>query len=205
MKILRVTCCLFVLILSIVAFAFASTASPARAASPAAVHFSFHGLAAFADFDSVSGCVDTFVSVDGTSTRNQNFADVFIGQFDFCTDTDLLIAFGSTSAATFQVGSQFSSATLSATIPVTDELTGNTFNVSVSVNWTATGPIQSEVSTFHFHTKGFTENDQFNAKFRDAQASGTISDGTTNFSPSPSDFAQIGRFNQGDVLIIPHQ
>ncbi len=205
MKIIRVTCCLFILLLSLVAFTFASTAPSARAASPSAVHFSFHGLSASASFDSVSGSVDTFAFVDGNSTRNQVFADVFVGQFDFSTDTYLEFAFGSTSTATFQVGSQLSSATLSATIPVTDEVTGHTFNVSVSVNWTATGPIQSEQSTLHFHTKGFTENDQFNAKLRDAQASGTISDGTTNFSPSPSDFAQIGRFNQGDVFISPHQ
>ena len=202
MKMTRATCCLLVLLLSLVAFAFPTSAHAAGSGS--ATVFRFHGLSAFADFDSFSpdGCIETFVFVDGTQSGNSSEADVFIGQFDNCTGTLLLAAFGSTFNPTFQVGQKLGSASLSATIPVFDEVSGNTFNVSVSQTWTATGPLSREIESVHFQTKNFIENFHFNDAFRDASASGTVSDGTTNFTPSPSVFAQIASFKSGDVTII---
>jgi hypothetical protein len=38
--------------------------------------------------------------------------------------------------------------------------------------------------------------------FRDATASGTVSDGTTNFTPEPAVFADMGSVKQGEVDII---
>src|SRR6266700_3725421 len=93
------------------------------------------------------------------------------------------------------------SASLSATIPVCCDVFGNTFNLSVNLTWTSTSAIAHENSTFHFHSKGFTENAHFNADFRDANASGTVSDGTTNFTPSPSVFAQTMSAKEVDVFI----
>src|SRR5258708_761863 len=133
MKIARVTCCLFVLLLSLVAFAFITSAPRAHAASGTTFVFRFHGSSAFAFFDNLSGCIDTSVSVDLT--------------------------------------------------------------------WTSTSAIAHEISSFHFHTKGFTENAHFNADFRDANASGTVSAGTTNFTPSQSVFAQIFSAKEVDVMI----
>src|SRR5258708_5674152 len=46
-----------------------------------------------------------------------------------------------------------------------------------------------------------SENGHFNADFRDANASGTVSDGTTNFTPSPSVFAQTMSAKEVDVTI----
>ena len=207
MKIARVTCCLLVLLLSLVAFAFTTSAPRAHAASGTTFVFRFHGMAAQADFDSLSpdGCIDTFVFVDGSqnTVNEQTFsrADVFIGRFDLCTNTQLLAAFGSTGSPTFQIDKKLLSASLSATISVFDSVSGNTFNVSVSVAWTSTSAIAHEIQTFHFHTKAFTENAHFNADFRDANASGTISDGTTNFTPSPSVFAQTMSAKEVDVTI----
>ena len=196
MKVTRVTCCLLVLLLSLVAFAFTTSAPKAHAASGNTFVFKFHGLSAQANFDNVSpdGCIDTFVFVDGfqNTVNKQTFsgADVFIGKFDLCTNTQLLAASGSTGSPTFQIDKKLLSASLSATISVFDFVSGNTFNVSVSVAWTSTSAITHENQTFHLHTKGFTENAHLNADFRDAVASGTVSDGTTNFTPSPSVFAQ---------------
>src|SRR5437016_3209472 len=106
MKLLRVTCCLLVLLLSLVAFAFSTSAH--AAASGSTTVFRFHGQSAFADFDSFSpdGCIETFVEVDGTQSDRSPEADVFIGQFDNCTNTLLLLAFGSTSNPTFQVSNK---------------------------------------------------------------------------------------------------
>src|SRR5437879_2229174 len=102
MKILRVTCCLLVLLLSLVAFAFTTSAPRAHAASGTTFVFRFHGLSAQADFDNLSpdGCIDTFVFVDGfqntVNKQTSSEADVFIGKFDKCAGVALLEAFGST-------------------------------------------------------------------------------------------------------------
>ena len=207
MKIARVTCCLFVLLLSLVAFAFTTSAPRAHAASGTTFVSKFHGLSAQADFDNLSpdGCIDTFVFVDGfQNTFNKQTisgADVFIGKFDFCTNTMLLEASGSTLNPDFQIDKKLLSASLNTTISVTDFVSGSTFNVSVSVAWTSTSAIGHENSTFHFHTKAFTENGHMNAAFRDADASGTVSDGTTNYTPSPAVFAQTMSAKAVDVFI----
>lgn len=202
MKILRVTCYLFVLLLFLVALAFSTSASTARAAPATVAKFKFSGPSAVAFFDNVVGCVETTVDLDGFTVNNSSGADIFIGQFDNCTQTVLLQAVGSTFSSTFQVSKNLSSASLSATIPVFDAVSGNPlFNVSVSQTWTATGPLSIESSTSHFHTKGFTINSHFTGRFRNATASGTVSDGTTNFTPSPSGFAQIGTFTSAEVDI----
>ena len=207
MKILRITCCLFILLLSLVAFTFASTAPRAHAASGTTFVSRFHGLSAQADFDNLSpdGCIDTFVFVDGSQNPvgKQTFssADVFIGKFNLCTNTPLLEASGFTLNPDFQIDKKLLSASLNTTISVTDFVSGNTFNVSVSMAWTSTSAIGHQDQTFHFHTKGFTENGHFNADFRDANASGTVSDETTNFTPSPSVFAQTMSAKEVDVFI----
>ncbi len=205
MKITRVTCCLFVLLLSLVAFAFTTSAPRAHAASGTTTVFRFHGLSTFASFDSSDGCIDTSVSVDGfqntVNKQTTSGADIVIVQFNPCTSTLLLGAFGFTSNPNFQVGKKLVSASLNTTISVTDIVSGNTFPVSVNLTWTSTSAIAHEDQTFHFHTKGFTENGHFNADFRDANASGTVSDGTTNFTPSPSVFAQIMSAKQVVITI----
>lgn len=204
MKIIRYTACLFVLLLSLVAFTFSTNAPRAHAAaSGSTTVFRFHGMTAFAVFDSLSsdGCVDTTVFVDANQSGSNLEADVFIGQFNICTQTDLMEASGSTLSPTIQISKKLDSASLSATISVTDFLSGNTFNVSVNTTWTATGPLSHEIQSMHFHTKGFIDNFHLNAAFRDAGASGTVSDGTTNFTPSPSVFAQVASVKVGDVTI----
>ena len=196
MKLLRVT----VLLLALIAIA-CSTPAHAAAAGKATV-VKFHGLTAIADFDSFSpdGCIETFVFLSGTQSKTGPEADVSIGQVNSCTG-DELFAFGSTLNPTFQVNNQLTSASLSATISVFDEVSGNTFTVSVSATWTGTGPLSHQSGTSHFHTKNFSENFHFNDTFRDASASGTVSDGTTNFTPSPAVFAEIASFKSGDVII----
>jgi len=218
MKVTRVTCCLCLLVLSLVAFTFFTAAPKAQAGASGSTFVSrFHGLSAFADFDSFSpgGCIETFVFVNGTQNGSSQEADVFIGQVNNCAPTPLsgggggggcgpgaiLCAFGSTFSPAFQVGKSLETASLSATISVFDFVSGNTFNVSVSMTWTATGPLSSESGSSHFRTKNFIENFHFNNTFRDASASGTVSDGTTNFTPSPSVFAQTASFKSGDVTI----
>jgi hypothetical protein len=200
----RVSCCLFVLLSSLAALIFSITAPRAYAAgSGSGVVVRFQGNTALATFDSVSpdGCIDTAVFVTGTQSSTGPEADVTISQYDFCTDTPLLFAFGSTSTPNFQVSGGLASASLSATISVIEFVSGNTFPVSVSVTWTATGPFSRIVGTEHLQFGNLIETFHRNDTFRDASASGTVSDGTTNFTPSPSVFAQIASFRSSDVVI----
>src|SRR5258708_22491577 len=143
MKIARVTCFLLVLLLSLVAFAFPTSAPRAHAASGTTFVFRFHGMAAQADFDNVSpdGCIDTFVFVDGSqnTVNNQTVssADVFIGQFDLCPNTQMLAASGTTFNPTFQIDSKLLSARLNTTTSVFHQDPGKTFNLSANLAWTS--------------------------------------------------------------------
>ena len=207
MKIARVTCCLFVLLLSLVAFAFTTSAPRAHAASGTTTVFRFHGLSVMATFVSFSsdGCIGTAAIVDGSQSGKNSEADivsVVIVQEDICTNTPLLSAAGATFNPTFKSDNDLLSASLSATISVFDTVSNSTFNVSVNLTWTSTSDITRENSSFHFHTKALTENGHANADFRDAVASGTVSDAmTANFTPSPSVSAQIMSAKQVDVTI----
>src|SRR5215470_1468461 len=142
MKIARVTCCLFILLLSLVAFAFTTSAPRAHAASGTTFVDKFHGRAAVANFGGLSsdGCIDTIIEVHGfqpIQNKQPSNAFVFISKFDTCTNTSLLDASGSTDTAIFQIDERLISASLSATVPLTDNQTGNPlFNVTVNMVWT---------------------------------------------------------------------
>lgn len=181
-----------------------ATSPTVRATSGSVIRF--QGQSADASFDATSpdGCVDTSVFVSGTQNNGSGSpeADLFISQFDTCTQTELLFASGRTPKLNLQVEAKLSSATLSATVPVTTMEGGTPFDISVSMTWTATGALVSEHGTSHVHTQGLTENFHFDGTFRDASASSTVSDGTTNFTPSPSVFAQIDSAKSVDVTII---
>jgi hypothetical protein len=208
MKITRVTCSVLVLLLFLVAFAFTTSAPRAHAASGNTIVFKLHGLSAFANFDSLvspGSCVHNEVHVDAFQNTIQkqttSGANIFIGQMDWCTGKQFLFASGSVSNVNFQIDQKLLSASLNTIIDVFDNVSNTTFPVSVNLTWTSTSAIGHENSTFHYHTQGLTENSHVNADFRDATASGTVSDGTTNFTPSPPFLAQIMSAKHFDVTI----
>jgi len=188
------------------------TALPAHAAGAATLHFSFTGQFAEAAFDNVDGCIETFVYVEAVDGRIKQTghpevisqALVVIEQFDNCAGVELMFALGVATLTPdqFQIDKKITTATLNATIEVTDFDSGNTFPVDVSVSWTGSGPTVTEKDRFHIKGPGFKVNSRFNGTFRDATASGTVSDGTTNFTPQPAFFADMGSVKQGEVDII---
>jgi len=198
MKITRVICCLFMLLLSLVAFSFTTSTPKAYAASGKTILIKGHGLHVESGFDYLGsdGCTETTVYVDAFQNRVHNqtvsTADVFIGMFDNCTNTTIMDASGGTDNPTFQIDKDLLSASLSAIVPVTDTVSGNTFSVSVNMTWTSTSAIQHQNITQHYQTQGITINSHSNADIRDAIASGTVLNGTTNYTPSGTLwFAQI--------------
>jgi hypothetical protein len=202
-------------LLAIVSLAFVlmALALPARAAPAETLHFSFQGQTADAFFSSTEGCVVTDVgvfAVDGRVKTGpgrpavESTASVFISQFDFCTQTQLLAAdgFAVLAPGEFQIAADLTSATLTATIEVFDFVSGTSFPVDVNVSWSGSGDTFREKQHFHFTAPGFKANFRMDGTFREATAAGTVTDGTTNFTPEPAVFAQLGSVKQGEVVII---
>jgi hypothetical protein len=202
-------------LLAVVSLAFVLMALtlPARAAPAETLHFSFTGLSAEAFFSSTEGCVVTDVGVFAMEGRVktgpgrpavESAAATFVSQFDVCTGTQLLAAdgFAVLAPGEFQIDEQLTAATLTATIEVFDFVSGASFPVDVSVSWTGFGDTFSVKDRFHLKAPGFKVNSRFDGTFREATAAGTVTDGTTNFTPEPAVFAQLGSVKQGEVVII---
>jgi hypothetical protein len=104
---------------------------------------------------------------------------------------------------------QLDAATLATTVSLTDysscfdpSCVGQPYgDVSVNLTWTATGPATRVHDVSTVHAPGFTTTSHFSGTFRPATASGTISDGTTNFALLPLQFAQIASVSNGTVTI----
>ncbi len=186
------------------------------AASSESLHFSFKGQSAEAFFDKVdpSGCIDTSVYVtaqDGTIKQTghpdvSSLASTFISVYDICNDVLLLAADGSAtlSADAFVIDKKLNFATLSTSIEVFDFVSATSFPVNYSVSWTGFGDPFRQKDHFQIKAPGFKVNSRFDGTFRNANASGTVSDGVTNFTPDPSVFAELGSVKTGEVDII-HQ
>lgn len=173
-------------------------------------HFKFTGLTANAFFDSFEGCVETSASITATSNRiktggarPETTPSVFVSlfQFDNCSFTVLLSAFGFTDLPTgaFQMKQNLDSATLNTSFDVFDFVSNTTFPVEISVSWTGSGALT--VSMFHniFRTPGFRENSTSTGTSRAATAPGSVTALGTNFSPNPAEFADLESVKEGDL------
>jgi hypothetical protein len=196
--------CVIVLLLSLVILSISIPTHAAASENTPIVKLQFHEheISAIAGFQSSSsdGCFSTSAFVIGARNNTGALAFVFIDQFNSCAGTELR-AFGSSSNPTFRI-SDLNSARLQAIVPLTDQVTGNTFTVSVDMSWTATTSVirTRENETDHIGNSILTiEGTFFN---RDASASGTVSDGTTNFTPSPAYLAQLARLTVASMEII---
>jgi hypothetical protein len=183
--------------------------------------FRFKGQSADAFFSSTdpSGCIVTdvgvFASDDASishdppgppTSSSGSGAFIFISQYDSCNGIQLIAADCFTSVpladADFQViGNTLDSATLNTTLGCFDYVSGGSFNVSVALTWTAIGNPVRQSGNSHFRTPGFIVNSRFSGTSRSATASGTVSDGTTNFTPNPTSAASIGNAKSGQVVI----
>ena len=175
-----------------------ATFSQSIDASAADVYkFKGYSAAAFFSTTDPSGCIVTGGSVfvfENISHRRPGpgspTADVFIDLFkeDTCTGTGLLSASNLAPAdiVNFQVAGNLDSATLLATVPMFDFVSNTAFDLTVDLTWTGTSSLGHQNSQFKQNFEGCHINLKNNSAFRYAEASGTVSDGTTNFTPSPS-------------------
>lgn len=151
----------------------------------------FKTSSADAFFSSVdpSGCIETFVWIfAGEQSSEPGQAGLIMRQYDSCTFTDLMDAYGSTLLADteFQVAPNVRSATLETTVNIYDYVSGSSFDVFVDLTWTGTGIRNRYTENSQWHDHMCREILHWHGVSRTAQASGTISDGQTDFAPAPS-------------------
>jgi hypothetical protein len=197
-------------ILTVFVLVVATFSQPIHASAADVFKFRDDSASAFFSDIGPSGCINTGGSVfafedishsppgPGSSTAAV-LIDLF--QFDFCTDTPLLSASGSAELtdSDFQVAGNLDSATLHATVPMFDNVSGTAFDLTVDLTWTSTSSLGHQSSHIKVNFQGCHVNLKNNSAFRFAEASGTVSDGTTNFTPSPSTQATIFFAKGGEI------
>lgn len=176
--------------------------------------FKFRGEGASAIFSSVdaTGCVWTdvyvnpndgfFQSPPGPGSPSSGVY-MFISQYDTCAGIQLIAAEGFASLADtdFQVFGRLNSASLTATVNVFDFVSNTSFDIYIDLVWTGTGGIYRQSSHSHYDSPGCSFNTRFVGSFRPAVATGSVSDGTTNFTPDPSLGYDIYSSKNGEVYI----
>jgi hypothetical protein len=191
-------------------------AAPAEAGDT----YRFKGNSADAYFYSTdpSGCIFTnvyvFASDDASISHDPpgppnsfsgSVASVYIYQYDSCNDYISLMdasCYASLADPDFQViGRDLDSATLNTTLDCFDYVSGSSFDVSVALVWTGTGNPVVQRSNSHFWTPGYVVNSHSTGTFRSAEASGSVSDGITNFTPNPASYASIQNAKSGQAVI----
>jgi hypothetical protein len=162
-----------------------------------------------------SGCrvLDAFVTANSGLSQQLpdsaavGIAAVNVDAYDSCTGQTLFQAVGqidTTQApgAAFVVSKQYELATLKATIPVTDIDTGATSNVTLDVTLRGTSDLyRSHENTNDIYTRDCHVLNRWKGTGRDAVATGTVSDGGTNYTPAPSQNAEIGMVVDGFEVI----
>ena len=199
----------FALALALVVFAFPT----AIQAGADVFHYSFKGQYAVAYFYSGDECSFTYANVfanDGSiKTEGKpevvSYASIYVSQYDYCIGT-YLDAYGSAELAEegFQIDKKLTSATLDTTIEVYDYYSGNSFPVSISISWTGSGDISSGKYHSHFQGFGYSSNYRSNGSSRDAEASGTVSGGTINFTPESDSYGYMGSANEGTLYMYKY-
>ena len=201
---------------TVLALVFSLTAFTAPISSWAAemTHFKFKGLVAIAFFDGVEGCILTSVGVrafegierDGPGKPgNGSEVELFVEQLDTCQDVLLLSAESTTavSASEFQIDKKLESARLTKTVELTDSFSGNSFDVSVDLTWTATSQPEVTRNRSYIRTAGRISHEQNKGTFREASTAGTVSSGPTNFLQNLTDtFADLQSVNDGFKEVI---
>jgi hypothetical protein len=159
-----------------------------------------------------SDCDMTQVVVDGVigrvrinGTRSVSaFASVSISRYDTCTNTFVILVSSccASLSGTMQINAGLTSARMTGTFPdLIDFNTGATYTVSVDVAWTASGTASRTESEFTTQSPGLVVHSQTQSVEQPAIASGTVSDGTTNYTPQPASFAAMDSSKNGSLNI----
>ena len=164
-----------------------------------------------------SGCdvTDTFVSANSGVSQDHpstpesgpvNDVEVSVYEYDACNDfASIVDAAGLVTtlpAGAFTVSNQLDSAHLVADVPLDDLVSGSTFTVHVDVAWTGTSTItRNTVNTNDRYSRDCHVLNRWKGSGRTADAAGSVSDGTTDFTPTPTHEGEIGDVIDGFEVI----
>lgn len=158
----------------------------------------FSGINSMADFSSSdlgSSCVyswtsvfvsDNVVASEPGVTSGTPFVAVNIFKFDQCSYTVLLDQSGMTTTVDFRHDASLQSASVAATVPTTDSLTGATSNFTISLQWRGVGPLSKVMDQQATRSQHTVFRTRYMGDTRTAIVSGTFSDGTTNYAATPT-------------------
>ena len=180
--------------LAVFALVLATFSQHASASAGDKVEIKTSSAEAFFSSVDPSGCITTFVWVfAGEPSSEPGQAGLIIRQCDACTFTQVLDAYGSAELADleFQVAPNLASATLETTVNIYDYVSGLSFDVYVDLTWTGIGTPNRYTSNSQWHDRNCHEISHHHGVSRTAEASGTISDGQTDFAPAPSVEARL--------------
>jgi hypothetical protein len=200
---------LVVLILMLASFGQYATASAGGGTNNG--HFRDLGSDAYFRTTDPAGCIVTDISIFASQHYFQSppgpgsegpFASVSIFQQNVCTGILLLNAGGATTTDfDFQVDKKLNSATLNATVHVYDGVSPSEFDIFLDLTWTGFGPTSRQTDHFHSNFPGCKTKFRSNGLFRSAEASGSVSDGVTNFTPDAALVANIFRTKSGNLVV----
>lgn len=177
MKVMKILAILAVLM---VAF------SPQTTASAEVLRSKLHGAYALFRSTSADGCIQTTVTVE---LGQESIQYIEIYRVDTCLGETIFEGYGSQvlSKSEVKYSGNLKSARLMTTISVYDVVSGGSVDLMINLTWKGTG----EILVFQNHNvyepwPGCKVTVQSREEYRDAQVTGTISDGITNFTPEPS-------------------
>jgi hypothetical protein len=159
-------------------------------------HFSgINSMADFSSSDPGSSCIYSWTSVfvsdnvvanEPGATSGTPFVAVNIFKFDQCSYTVLLDQSGMTTNVDFRHDASLQSASVNATVPTTDYLTGATSNFTISLQWRGVGPLSKVMDQQATRSQHLVLRTHYMGDTRAAIVSGTFSDGTTNYAATPA-------------------
>jgi hypothetical protein len=172
------------------------------------------GYSSYATWEYVEGDVATYVSVvvtendeSGTSGPSETaYVSLSIGQSQISTGNVLIAGVALVDGSSnfdYQVDKQLGTATLRVRDAIfQDDSTFTFFNVDMDLTWTATGEASTQKSHNKYKDPGIRETSHFHGTFRDGVATGSIFGKNIQFTPGPSDTAQL-QFNRfGSQTIV---
>lgn len=174
-------------------------------------HFKDLGADAYFQSTDPSGCIVTevrlftsqhyFQSPPGPGIR-EPFVSLDIFQNDVCTGMQLFQASGGTTTnIDLQVDRHLNWATLSAVVPAFESVSQTFTDMYIDLAWTAVGPRTHQNHHEHFKSPGCHVMFRSSGVFRSAEASGSVSDGVTNYTPETALVANIFSTKSGNVTV----
>lgn len=174
-------------------------------------HFRDLGSDAYFYSTDPSGCVVTEASIFATQHYFQSppgpgsegpFASILILQYNVCTGEELLSASGATETnLDLQGNKKLNWATLNAVVTAFDGVSQSDRDFFIDLAWTGFGPTSRQTNHFHSSSPGCKMKFRSNGLFRSAEASGSVSDGSTNYTPDSAGGATIFRAKSGNLVV----